>query len=244
MAKVIHNSWWAVLLVVLCVAPTAFSQSMSLQLNDPPSNNIMDNIYVGPYGATNTQTGGSMQVICDDFRDESNTNNWTYTVNTFSNLGNTLWGSMLLAGGDTMAQVTALYQEAGWLALGTFNSSGTQQGYYQYALWAVFQPSQVLNWLKTNLDFAACQAIFGNSCTSTHAAAGSLLAQAQQYGSSGNYSNLVILTPQGCGLGFCPEQELFALVPEGGSRLLYLLLAGLACLFVMKKTRPQAVANA
>ena len=243
MAKAFRNSWWAVLLLMLCAAPNALAQSMSLQLNDPPSNNILDNIYVGPYGATNTQTGGSMQVICDDFRDESNTNNWTYTVNTFSNLGNTLWGSMLLKAGDTMTQVTSLYQEAGWLALGMFNQSGTTQGYYSYALWAVFQPGQVLNWLKTNLDFAACQAIFGNNCTSTSAAAGSLLAKAQQYGSSGNYSNLVILTPQGCGVGSCPEQEFFALVPEGSSRFLYLLLASLACFGMMLHSRRNLVVH-
>jgi hypothetical protein len=34
-----------------------------------------------------------MQVICDDFKDESDYNRATYMTNSFSSLGATLWGS-------------------------------------------------------------------------------------------------------------------------------------------------------
>jgi hypothetical protein len=218
------------MLVLLYLSSACVAGNVSAQLSDPPSNNILDNIYVGPYNATNIQTGASMSIICDDFKDASDYNPATYTTNSFSTLGNTLWGASLLKQGDTMGQVTALYEQAGWLVFGMINATGKQQGYYSYALWAVFDASDVLNWLKNSNDFAACNAVFGNSCTSTHAGSGSLLYSAQQNYMSGNYSNLQILTPNGCTSFGCPEQEFFMLVPEGGSALLYMLLAGLACL--------------
>lgn len=214
---------------LFCLSSFALADNVTAQLNDPPSNNILDNIYVGPYSATNVQTGASMSIICDDFKDESNYSQATYTTNSFSTLGNTLWGSSLLHQGDTMSQVTALYEQAGWLVFGMINATGAQQGYYSYALWAVFDASDVLNWLKNANDMAACNAVFGNNCSSTHAGAGSLLYSAQQNYASGNYSNLLILTPNGCTAAGCPEQEFFELVPEGGSALLYLLLSGFAC---------------
>ena len=219
------------LVALLCLAPVAIAGTVGAQISDPPSNNVLDGIYVGPYNATNIQSGASMKIICDDFRDESNYNPATYTTNSFSSLGNTLWGSLLLSEGKSMSQVTTLYEQAGWLAFGLTNATGTQQGYYSYALWAVFDPASVLTWLSNAHDLAACNAVFGNNCTSSSASAGSLLYGAEQDYASGDYSNLAILTPNGCGLVGCsPEQEFFELVPEGGSPVFYLLLAGLACL--------------
>ncbi len=227
------------LLLLGCMAPAALAGTVTAQLNNPPSNNVLDGIYVGPYSATNTQTGGSMQIICDDFKDESDYNPATYTTNSFSSLGSTLWGAQLL-GSHGMNYVTTLYEQAGWLAIGMVNATGAQQGYYSYALWAVFDASDVLSWLKNANDMAACNAIFGNNCTSANASAGSLLYNAENNYMNGNYSNLLILTPTNCsGPGSCAEQEFFEFVPvpEGGTALLYLALTGIACFGAIWYTR-------
>lgn len=241
MTSTIRSSWGSVFLVVValfCLAPAALAGTVGAQISDPPSNNVLDGIYVGSYSATNTQSGGSMQIICDDFKDESNYNPATYTTNSFSSLGNTLWGSSLLRQGDTMSQITALYEQAGWLAFGLISATGTQQGYYSYALWAVFDPTDVLNWLRSAGDLAACNAVFGtgNNCTST-TVTGGLLSSAEANYASGDYSSLIILTPNGCSAAGCPEQEFFEMVPEGGSTPLYLLLAGLSCLMAIRRSR-------
>ena len=237
-----------VLALIGCLAPAALAGTVTARLNDPPSDNTMDGIYVGPYSAINTQTGGAMTVTCDDFADTSNYSTSSYTINTLSSLGSTLWGAQLLKAGDTMSQITALYEQAAWLDLGMMQVSGTTQAYYSFALWAVFDATDVLNWLKGYHDFAACNAVFGagNNCNSTTITQGGLLASAQQNYASGNYSNLLILTPIGCGPTGCPEQEFleFVQVPEGGTALLYLGLTGLVMGAALRYTRRRAAAAA
>ena len=241
MGRGVRSSWWLIAAALSCLVPVAFAGTASLQINNPPSSNVLDGIYVGPYGATNTQTGAAVQIICDDFKDKSNYNPSDYTINTFSSLGSTLWGAYLQSQGRG-SQITTLYSEAGWLALAMLNFTGTQQGYYSYALWAVFDPTDVFNWLKSSNDTAACKAVFGNNCTSTSVSAGSLLYNAQQNYGNKNYSNLLIYTPKGCGVvGSCLEQEFFQRVPvpEGGSALLYFVLAGVSCFGAMFFSRRQ-----
>ncbi len=235
------------LVAVFYVTPMAFAGNVNMALNDPPSNNILDNVYVGPYNATNTATGGSMQVICDDFRDESNYSSYSYTQVSFSNLGNnlgsTLWGSILLHQGDGANYIMGLYEQAAWLAEGMINLSSNQQAYYAFALWAVFDPSDVLNYLRGFGDTNACNAIFGGhqNCSSTSTVqAGGILYSAQQNYTNGDYSNLVLLTPVGCSLTGCQEQEFFELVPEGGTAVMYLLLAGLTCFGAVWQSRRTA----
>jgi hypothetical protein len=223
MTRVSRCALW-LLAALVCLAPAAFAgnQYVTAQLDNPPSNNILDGIYVGPYNGVNTQTGAAMQMTCDDFKDESNSNVETYTVNTLSNLGNAIWGSM--------PNATKLYEEAGWLDLGMMNQTGAQQGYYSYALWAIFQPNQVLSWLQSYHDYAACNAVFGagNNCQSTTITAGGLLSLASLDYSQDSYSNMLILTPT-CVGGVCQEQEFLEFTtPEGGATSLYLLLSGLA----------------
>jgi len=219
---------------LLCLAPGLLAQTANLQINNPPSNNILDGIYVGAYSATNTVTHAQTQIICDDFKDDSNYNAASYTTHSFSNLVGTLWG----------AGSASLYSEAAWLTLGMLNQSGAQQGYYSYAIWAVFDPSDVASWLTKSGDSSACNAVFGSGswgkggCTAGH---GGLLASAagQKY-YSGEFSNFVILTPL-CsgGPGTCQEQEFFELVPEGGSAVVYLVIAGLSCFAAMFHSRRQ-----
>jgi hypothetical protein len=225
---------WLMMGALLCLAPNLFAGT-SLQINNPPSNNVLDGIYVGSYSATNTTTGAHTQIICDDFKDESNYNATTYTVNSFNSLGNTIWGSTLLKQGDTIGQITTLYSEAAWLTLGMLQLTGTQQGYYSYAIWAVFDPTDVANWLTQYGDSAACNAVFGagswgaGGCTKGHGGLEALAAGQQYF--AGEFSNFNILTPVcGSGPGTCQEQEFFQLiVPDGGSALAYLLLAGGSC---------------
>lgn len=236
MSSAVRNSWLAMAVLMLCFAASDFAHgatTVTLQINSPPSNNVLDGIYVGSYSATNTQTHTGTQITCDDFSDESNYNASTYVVNTFSTLGNALWGKTQNA--------TMNYEEVGWLTLRMLNQTGLTQGYYSYAIWSVFDPNGVLSWLKKYNDVNACLAVFGNSCTSSTASSGSLLYSAQQNYASGNYSNFLILTPQGCGsAGLCAEQEFFELVPEGGSALVYLLLAAVSCFGAILLSRRHA----
>jgi hypothetical protein len=213
--------------LLLCLGPRAIAQTETLQINDPPSNNILDNIYVGSYSATNTQTGAGVQIVCDDFQDNSDYNAATYTVNTFNSLGNTLWGK-------NNPNATQQYDEAAWLTLQMLGQSGNQQGYYSYAIWAVFDPTDVANWLTKHNDMGACNAVFGggswNSGQCNGGSGGYLKMASTQTYTAGEFSNFIILTPQGCnGAGTCPEQEFLLLVPEGGTAATYLLLAGICC---------------
>jgi hypothetical protein len=238
------SSWrYVVVMALLCIAPGALAQIQKLQINNPASQNIVDGIYVGAYGATNLTTGAQVQIVCDDFKDDSDYNPATYTTNSFSSLGSTLWGSSILGAGGSTAQVTQLYDEAAWLVLGMLKQSGTQQGYYSFATWAIFAPSQVAAWLTSAGDMTACNAVFGNGSWGTSgctAGNGGLvgLASSQTY-YAGEFSSILILTPQGCksGPGTCPEQEFFQVVSEGGAAAVYLLLAGVSCLVTIRYSR-------
>ena len=222
--------WYLGVVVLLCSAPRALGQE--LQINNPPSTNIMDGIYVGSYGATDLSTGGSVQITCDDFKDNSDFNAASYTTTAFSSLGtslgSTLWGSS----GATLTQ----YEQAAWLVLGMLKQTGMQQGYYSYAIWAVFDSIDVANWFTSHGDAGACNAVFGtgawgSGCNSKGGTGGLLAGATGQTYTLGEFSNVLILTPTGCknGPGSCPEQEFFEVVAEGGSAVMYLLLAGLSC---------------
>ena len=235
MRGVIRNVGWLLVAAVLCVVPSAFAGTVNLQIDNPPSNNILDGIYVGSYSAMNTATGAQTHIICDDFKDDSNFNAATYVVHSFGNFIGTVWGS----GAATQ------YQEAAWLTLGMLQQTGATQGYYSYAIWALFDPSDVANWLTGYGDSSACNAVFGSGswggskCT---AGKGGLvgLATGQQF-YQGEFSNFLILTPTcSAGPGTCQEQEFFQLVPEGGSTALYLVLAGLACFGALVYSRRRA----
>ncbi len=225
---------------LICAPLTAFASNiLQAQMNNPPSNNILDNVYVGPYSFTNLNDSGQFRMICDDFKDETNFNPAIYTVRSFdpNNLTGTVWGGQPNASG--------LYQQAGWLAMGLMNQTGMMQGEYHFALWAVFDPTGVISWLKGfNNGAGICNDIFGanNNCNSTNVTGGLLLQAEQNYGSA-NYSNMLIITPPCTGLK-CSEQEfLMFSAPDGGSALAYLGLAGLACLATVLYSRRNMIAG-
>jgi hypothetical protein len=264
MKSIIRRFWPALLLLAFCcVVPCSFAQ-VNVDVTSA-GGFVRDGIYMSPYYAT-IDSEKNVTIICDDFADETYLNtSWKGTLTSFSNLasnlGSTVWGSWLgsPAGGSVSAStIYTLYQEAAWLTeslLSLVPPTGTaNQANYSFAEWAVFDPNGVLNWLKAHNDTAACQAVFGNNCTSIVASAGSLLYASQQNYGSGNYSNLAILTPlvngKVCtpaisGRGNCPAQEFFAVVTaaEGGAAALYLLLAAAVCFGAMyiRSSRPNTV---
>lgn len=244
----IRRFWPVVLLALFCFAPYTFSQSVTANIYSA-GQNPDDGIYMSPYYATLTTATSSSNftIICDDFKDDSNVNS-PFNANLLSfssissNLGSTLWGS---------SQGFAAYQEAAWLTEDLLNIMSqpsvnkTAEAYYSFAMWAVMDPADVLNWLKSYGDWAACQAVFGNNCTGylpSQLGTNSLLYQAEQVQnySTGNYSNLALLTPTlknssvlCTSPGSCSAQEFFVQVAEGGAAALYLLLAAAVCFGAM-----------
>lgn len=234
-----------VFLALLCCAPSAFAQDTVVLTN--AGGFVWDNVFVSPYYGTVNGVPNT-QLICDDFMDQSqlNTRPWNANVTQLSSLsastlGNTLWGSYF-SGSQSTQTIIDWYEEAAWLTLGLLAqpANSSERAYYSYAIWAVFDPTGVLNWLSSHGDTNACMAIFGNACTSTTASKGSILYNANQSYASGNYSNFLIITPLGsngkvctAGNGSCPSQEFFEIVAEGGTAAMYLLLASLSCLAAM-----------
>jgi hypothetical protein len=218
----------------LCLAPWASAQSVTLT---SPGNNVADGVYVSPYyatvnGATNTP------IVCDDFADNSHLNmSWTGNIQSFSSLAsslaNTAWGA---APGVTFKT----YEEAAWLTMTLLQQPSGSAGQvdYSYAVWAVFDPSGVISWLKKYGDTATCNAIFGtgNDCLSTNVTGGLLGGVPNSY-ATGEFANVFIITPMvggtTCTAGSCPEQEFIEMVPEGGAALAYLFLAGVCCFGAM-----------
>jgi len=215
------QKWWGVAaLALLCLAPCAYASS-SLTMTGA-GNNVMGNVYVGPYYAT-VNGAANTPVICDDFADDTYIgSSWNYTPNTFSTLGNALWGNQ-----------TQNYEGAAWLTLQMLSlnsnpANATQVGYLSYAIWSLFDKA-ALNGLNST-QLAGVNYWLGMIPSNLTAS---------------QFSNFMILTPQGCtnGPGSCPGQEFIMLVPEGGSGAMYLLFAGLSCFAaILFRRRSQAAA--
>lgn len=258
MKSLVRGFWPVILLVLCCFTPSTFAQ-VNVDVTSAGGFGY-DGVYMSPYYAT-IGSATNQTVVCDDFADETYLNvSWTGTITQFSNLasnlGSTVWGAYELSLGNSASQIVHWYDEAAWLTESLLSQpkGSLNQAYYSFAEWAVFDPTGVLNWLKSYGDTAACTAIFGNACTSTTAGIGSLLYNAQQGYTTGNYSNLAILspitngvvcTPAISGNGNCPAQEFFVAVPEGGTTAMYLLLAFAACLggVYFRSRRPSTADN-
>jgi hypothetical protein len=219
MMRMNRNLWWGMAVAVLCFAPCALGQ-VNINLTSA-GNNVMDGVYVGPYNAT--VNGTSTQIICDDFTDESYVGeSWTANVTTLANLSGTKWGGM--------SNATTLYDEAAWLATQmvspTYSGNATQVGYLAYALWAVFQPAAVENWLGANSSTWLAVQAWLNSAGAQHFTPGEF-ANFFLYTPNMNYP----ITCNGGGCPTAPPQEFFGFIstPDGGSTLMYVLISMLAC---------------
>ena len=218
------NGKWALVVGValLCFAPYVLAQGTQLELTGVNGNNYAG-IYIGPY---DIQVGGSSgptyPMICDDFNDDINIGS-TWKANPVSVSGGTLMNTMF---GSSGASLT-MYQEAAELSYAIlFNTQGaSNNSLMQYAIWAIFSPSQVQNWLKAN-DGANYATDWATVCNWISWAG-------NQKNLTTLLSEFVVWTPQGCKSGNCGGQEFFQYVPEGGSALMYLLLAGIFCFGAM-----------
>lgn len=241
MIKRIRASWWVVLAALLLSTPFAFSQTVDLYLNDG-GNNVMDGVYVGPYDATqsnsNNQNPQGVQIICDDFSHDvvpgeswqaSVTSVSSLSANTITNSG-LMWANGTLLNGGTGAQnVFQGYMAMAYLASQMLPLSGNPAnnqtvGYMAYAIWAIFQGAQVEAWLggPTSQAWLTVQKMALNALGMTF--------------SAGQFAGWELLTPiAGSQNPFSQgtPQEYFEYVPEGGTALMYLLLASFACFGTM-----------
>jgi hypothetical protein len=207
-----------------------------------------DGIYVSPYYATVNGVPNT-PVVCDDFGDESTLGStWNAGTTAFGGISstNTAWGKE----GANLA----LYNSVAYLTLQVLQQmpGSSSQILDTYALWAVFDPSGVEGYLAahpitgpsgTLTTATLCDEIFGtsNGCTSSTAASGgSLYTVENSTYTAGEFSGLEVISPdvsgtstlctaESTGTTACPAQEFVAIVPEGGSALAYLFLAGLCC---------------
>lgn len=259
-----NRSLWPLALVLLCLAPLAFSQSdISVTLTSA-GQYTDDGIYVSPYYAT-VNGAQNTSIVCDDFKDESTIGStWNANIVSFSSLSATniptAWGNALGVSQSTFQ----LYEEAAWLTIQTLGQAPGSQGQinYSYAVWAVFDPSGVASYLDNNgnpgaANIALCNAIFGGGNCATHNVTGGLLGTAQGNNYyAGEFSNVVVIAPlvsgsntQVCDAegGNCPAQEFMEVVPEGGAAAAYLFLAGVSCfgaMFLKKRQQSRLVAVA
>ena len=228
-------------IATICLSISALAQT-SATLTGPRSGPVYGGIYMSPYYAT---VGGVAHsaVVCGDCGDDSYFNStWNANVTSFSSIAssNTSWG---LAGANT-----SLYGAVGYLTNLVLSAApgSTTQVIDTFALWPVFDPTGVEKYLALHpitsgplTTAALCSDIFGTAgCTSASAMKGGLLYNAENVGyTTSGFLNLTVLTPYAtgtvCKAGHgCGAQE-FVTVPEGGSTIAYLLVAGLSSVGAM-----------
>jgi hypothetical protein len=182
--------------------------------------NVMAGVYTSPY--TGTINGTPTTIICDDFQDDSFLNeSWQANVSTVANLGATKWGSN-----------QQQYDAAAALSIQLLGTSDvTQKGYLSYAIWDVFDNTDVQAWLgSSNPIYTAAYNMAQTALSQTYAA--------------GAFANVIVYTAIkgtaiGCPTSPCqqnsPQEFLTVRTPEPPAAALlaiYLLsLAGLILLF-------------
>jgi len=192
------------MLFLLAAAATASAGPVTLTIDNGGSI-VSGGVYVGPYNFTSG--GQSLQLICDTFQNEVDPPE-TWTANMFA-----LGSGTGLNGSTTSNQ----YKEVAWLAQQMFAnlSNATTVAEIQWAIWDIF-------------DSGSCGTGVSNcdpyGTPANLSAINAWVTEAGTEYASGNYSNVVIYTPEpgtevpAVGL----PQEYIGLVsaPEPGSLLL------------------------
>jgi len=209
MKTVSKVSLLAVAALFLATAPAALADTATLTLTSAGSN-VADGVYVGPYTATIAGTPGSVQVICDDYSHDSYVGEtWTANISSFPSLSSVRF---------TSGSETQNYDEVAYLANNLFNLGGTdnaQADALQFAIWDIFDPSAIAT--------STCFGANSDDCVSYW-----LTAAGEQKYYAGEFSNILIYTPQTTG----NPQEFIVRTPEPGT--LVLLFLGLAGLLLLK----------
>lgn len=237
MSKKVRASWWVGIAALLLLAPMAFSQ-VYLTLDDGGNNGVVGGVYVGPYDATISsgphQPGTTAQIICDDFEHQVTVGeSWYANVTSVTSItdstaglvwsGNAGKQSGVGLGGQTGDMVEG-YTAMAYLASELLHANSNQAGYLAYAIWAIFDAGNVESWMYKNgvgSMWAQVQSMAEGALASV------LNGQVKQ----SQFAGWVLLTPVNEGTG--APQEFFEYVPEGGTALMYLLLAGFACFGTM-----------
>ena len=230
----------------LCLALPAFGQDYGTYNGPKLTNGEKVTLeYTGSYrfeflgfgaGIHNGKVNGdNAGIICDDFKDEVyNGVPWpakAYQASTLNagNIDETLFGRAIGMTG---------YAEVGYLVNMMFTSNTTSHADISAAIWDITDQG-VFSW---SLTAGAAALVHEVKAWYGHNPSGALAWLAQQ-------TDLWILTPSPhIGPGHEPGQEMWIrtpnvgpakpegglAVPEGGATLLYLLLAGMACLGAMR----------
>ena len=234
-----RNLRYLIAAVILCVAPACFAAQTQMTLVGPGSNGHLGitPVYIGPYVADIGPSNTPVQVICDDYFDETYIpETWTANIFDLSNLTGTIFGP---SGLHSDPAYQAGYQQVAWLSQqlvqqtffptlvpGAHNALGD----IQYAIWAVFDP-----------------AALNNISGADHTNAVAWLNAAQAHYSTGDYSNVSIYTPDttsliSCGghaCEFTPPQE-FVLVrtsEPGAIAILFVDLSAVGILVFLFRRR-------
>jgi len=228
----------AVIAVALvCFALPAYGQNSSLSFNGGYQGDVwcggsegcvatgfydgtINGQQVGPGGA------GGLGMICDDYNHniytgESWTANGIDAANlNMSNIGKTQFGSIIgLTGYTELAYVVNL--------MFTTNPSSAQQSVFSQVLWAItggVQFSQMTSAAQTLYTW--------------------LVNNAGSLPSLSTYTNLMLYTPSNQTMNGPQEMWGELMAAEGGTALMYLLLAGVACFGVMFHSRSQRAKRA
>ena len=205
----------------------ASSSAVNMSLAGVGAGHVMAGVYTSPYSGTvnNSPTA----IICDAFADETFLNEtWQASVSTVADLGATKWG------GKSAQQ---RYDAAAALSLKLMaTSDATQMGVLSFAIWDIFDPSDVQSWLAGQ-NSSSIYAI-------AHTAAEDALSKTYTAGQFSNVSvyTLVRGTATGCPGGPCPtnspQEFLSVTAPEpSAAALLGIYLSSLVALVIVFRRR-------
>ena len=207
------------LFVTVFFSLPAKADTVSLTINNGGSI-TSGGVYVGPYNFTSD--GQSLQLVCDTFQND------VYPPETWTANITTMGGGTGLFGSTSATH----YQEGAWLVQQMFaNLSNTQTvADIQWAIWDIFDPG------TCGTGVSNCDP-YGNPGDQSGIAG--WIAAAGTSSSGGNYSNVVIYTPQSdwpANDGVPQEYIGIISTPEPGTVSLMLIgLASLGLMMLMRK---------